>query len=533
VHKQTENFFVIAGATAAFFSLSLPLSASAAEPATVLEDMETLGSQLFFDKNLSQPKGRQSCASCHDAGVGFTSPNRAVNLLGSVMPGAIPFRFGPRKPPTATYATMSADFDINGPSGGTFWDGRATGNVVTPRIFPDAWGDPAEDGTIANALAAKDTPAVDQAMGPFLNDVEMNLPSAVELCKRVQTSSYAALWERAWGEPVNCSTARAPVAAADGLADLTYADLTHQRVAFAIGVFEDTLNTFSSKRDVALATDADGQFPLDGFTPEENTGHDLFYDRINGCAAFCHSSSFRADGTLPDELYTPANGSGYFNLGVPRNPFNPFYLMRLVRNDNGNPINPDGFQFVDLGIGGVDFDGDGTPDFPDRKGEFKIPTMRNLVSGNFLRAYFHNGYFKSLKEVIHFYNTRDVKPVCTDRRGNPQQFVTAAQAIKRDCWPVAEVEENIFGCGDGANTNTEHCKVALAEGETIEDFCANPVVDNPSRPGRTIDRRDIGNLCMTEEQENAIVSYLETLTDTVVIQPPKPEKPAPRGRGRR
>jgi len=95
-----------------------------------------------------------------------------------------------------------------------------------------------------------------------------------------------------------------------------------------------------------------------------------------------------ADGTLPDELYTPANGSGFFNLGVPRNPLNPFYLMRLVRDDTGEPINPDGFQFVDLGVGGVDFDGDGAPDFPDRKAEFKIPTMRNLVSGSFPRACF-------------------------------------------------------------------------------------------------------------------------------------------------
>jgi cytochrome c peroxidase len=481
---------------------------------TVLEDMEQLGNQLFFDKNLSHPRGRQSCASCHDPKAGFTAPSRAVNLLGSVMPGAMPFRFGPRKPPTATYATMSADFDINGPSGGTFWDGRATGDVVTPRIFPDAWGDPAEPGSVANALAALDTPAVDQAMGPFLNDVEMNLPSAVELCKRVKASSYAGLWERAWGEPINCSTARAPVAAVDGLADLTYADLTHQRIAFAIGVFEDTLNTFSSKRDVALATDEDGQFPLDGFTAEENEGHDLFYDRTNSCARFCHSSSFRADGTLPDELHTPANGGGFFNLGAPRNPFNPFYLMRLVRDDNGNPINPDGFQFVDLGVGGVDFDGDGAPDFPDRKGEFKIPTMRNLVSGNLPRAYFHNGYFKSLKGVIHFYNTRDMKPVCTDRRGNPQQFVTENQALKRGCWPVAEVEENIFACDDG-----EHCKVALAEGETFETWCDNP--DN---------RRDIGNLCLTEEEEDALVTYLETLSDTVVIEAPKPSKPEPRGR---
>ena len=289
--------------------------------------------------------------------------------------------------------------------------------------------------------------------------------------------------------------------------------------AFAIGVFEDTLNTLSSRRDFALLSDADGAFPLDDFTPEENLGHDEFYNRTNGCARFCHSSSIRADGTLPEELYTPADGSGYFNLGGPRNPFNPFYLMRLVRDDNGNPINPDGRNFVDLGLGGRDDDKDGVPDFPGEEGKFKIPTMRNLFTEKFPRAYFHNGYFKSIEGVIHFYNTRDMKPVCIDRRGNPQKFVTESQALKRGCWPLPEVAENIFGCNAG-----ENCKVVLAEGETFETWCANP--DNP---------RDIGNLCLSAEQENAIVAYLKTLTDTITISPPKgrPNKVKPPKREKR
>ena len=43
-----------------------------------------------------------------------------------------------------------------------------------------------------------------------------------------------------------------------------------------------------------------------------------------------------------------------------------------------------------------------------------------------MKAYGHNGYFKSLEEIIHFYNTRDVEawpaPECrnvnTDELGN-------------------------------------------------------------------------------------------------------------------
>lgn len=160
-----------------------------------------------------------------------------------------------------------------------------------------------------------------------------------------------------------------------------------------------------------LCNDADGEFPFDDFTPEENLGHDLFYDRTNACARFCRSSSFRADGTLPEELYTPANGSVYFNLGGPRNPFNPFYPMRLVRDDNGNSINPD------------------------RKTGLTFPP----------------------------------------------------------CSPRSRKSDRL-----------------LAEGETFETCCENP--DN---------LRDIGNLCLSDKEEDQIVAYLKTLTDTVTISPPE------------
>jgi cytochrome c peroxidase len=41
------------------------------------------------------------------------------------------------------------------------------------------------------------------------------------------------------------------------------------------------------------------------------------------------------------------------------------------------------------------------------------------------RSHMHNGYFKSLKEVVHFYNTRDVLPRCKSK--DPGEKVT--------CWP--------------------------------------------------------------------------------------------------
>jgi cytochrome c peroxidase len=79
---------------------------------------------------------------------------------------------------------------------------------------------------------------------------------------------------------------------------------------------------------------------------------------------------------------------------------------------------------------------------------------------DFVKAYMHNGYFKSLKEVLHFYNTRDVLPKCTP--GAPGENVT--------CWPVSE---------DSVNLN----------------------------------KKQLGNLKLTNQEEDDLVAFLRTLTD--------------------
>ena len=48
-------------------------------------------------------------------------------------------------------------------------------------------------------------------------------------------------------------------------------------------------------------------------------------------------------------------------------------------------------------------------------GRVQVPTLRNAGKRpypDFVKAYGHNGYFKSLKEIVHFCNTRDVLPRC-------------------------------------------------------------------------------------------------------------------------
>ena len=70
-------------------------------------------------------------------------------------------------------------------------------------------------------------------------------------------------------------------------------------------------------------------------------------------------------------------------------------------------------------------------------GKYQVPTLRNVdksTSEGFIKAYTHNGYFKNLKEIVHFYNTRDVLP-SSEAITNPQPGI--------NCWPKPEVPKNI------------------------------------------------------------------------------------------
>jgi hypothetical protein len=112
----------------------------------------------------------------------------------------------------------------------------------------------------------------------------------------------------------------------------------------------------------------------------------------------------------------------YQNIGVPRNPDNPFYRQTdAVSNPDG--YNPLGRGFVDYGLGrtfyaalglpagNVGPGSDGRGDFLGVNGTFKAPSLRNVdrrARSGFVKAYMHNGVFKSLEQVVHFYNTRNL-----------------------------------------------------------------------------------------------------------------------------
>jgi cytochrome c peroxidase len=95
-----------------------------------------------------------------------------------------------------------------------------------------------------------------------------------------------------------------------------------------------------------------------------------------------------------------------------------------------------------------------------------VPTLRNVDKRPFpafVKAYGHNGYFKSLKTIVHFYNTRDVLPRC--KPDDPGEGTA--------CWPAPESTTNM-------NTNK------------------------------------VGRLGLSDSEEDAIVSFMRTLSDGYV-----------------
>jgi cytochrome c peroxidase len=313
-----------------------------------------LGKALFFDKSLSV-NGKMSCASCHAPEVGFTGPDSYVNATTSVYPGTIHTRFGDRKPPSAAYGGDSPVMYFDEAEGlwigGMFWDGRATG-----------W-------TLGDPLA-------EQAMGPFLNPVEQAAPMAKLIVSKVAKADYADLFEQAWG-----------TGSLDFVKDIKG---TYERIARSIAAYERSpeVNPFSSKYDAFLK----GQATL---TDQEAWGLELFNGK--GMCSACHLS----EGDAP--LFTDFT---YDNLGIPKNPANPVYTATPS-------FNPDGMDRIDNGLGGFLMAAGYPPDvYEPELGKHKVPSLRNVDKRpyqEFVKAYGHNGYFKSLEAIMHFYNTRDVE----------------------------------------------------------------------------------------------------------------------------
>jgi cytochrome c peroxidase len=386
--------------------------------ASALNGTEQLGKNIFFDKELSTHKD-QACAACHSPKVGFTGPDSLINVMGSVYEGSIAGRFGNRKPPAAAYAGDSPVLNNSTGEwiGGMFWDGRATG-----------W-------TLGDPLA-------EQAKGPFLNPMEQGLPDSACVVYRVIKSDYGDLYKQVWGNdsfsvkwPMDtnkvCSKENKQVNLSSGDRNIT--NIAYNNIARSIAAYErsNEVSLFSSKYDYYMKGNAT-------LTKQEMRGLELFNNSTKAKCANCH---------MPP-LFTDFS---YQNLGIPKNPMNPFYYEYSWNGMGG------GIDWIDYGFGGFLNTTQYQSAAKDNYGMHKVPTLRNVdkrPSKSFIKAYGHNGYFKSLEEIVHFYNTRDVPGA--DWKGKP--------------WPSAEVSANV-------------------------------------------NKDEMGNLSLTSQDESDIVAFLKTLSD--------------------
>jgi cytochrome c peroxidase len=254
----------------------------------------------------------------------------------------------------------------------------------------------------------------EQAGGPFLNPLEMGNKTMAEVVAKVKGSDYKIVFEQLYGANIWQNS------------DAAFDAITTAIVAYEQG---PEFATFSSKYDYYLQ----GKVQL---TTQEKRGLELFEAEDKGNCAACHPSQASAEN--PQPLFTDYS---YDNLGQPANKNLAFYKMDDL-------FNPQGLAYIDNGLANNPH----IDNAHEEKGKFKVATLRNIAK---TAPYLHNGLFDNLKEVVDFYNQRDLdnKKSLTERR-----------------WPQAEVQENV---------NDE----------------------------------ELGNLKLTPEEVDALVAFMETLTD--------------------
>ena len=429
------------------------LARLAQPPDNQVQQIELLGKLMLYDKELSVNRN-EACAFCHMPEAGFTGPVSELNRTTAAYPGSVRTRFSERKPQSHAYAPLSPVLHYNPGQGdlvgGNFWDMRATGRRLG-------------------------NPAAEQAQGPPTNPVEMGLPDFACAVYRVGQRPYRGLFETVWGRqafaiawPADveqvCNQPGPPPPNDPRPVHLTDVDRgraqsTFDQMAQTIAGYEASaeVTNFTSKFDAVQAGQAQ-------FTPQEQAGYDLFRGKAQ-CNA-CH----RDGGPGEDPLFTDFTAS---NIGIPPNPRLPYYAEGGP-DARGYVANPSGSSFVDGGVGGFlvkghslsqpsTVDSSWLPLAPANRSRFQVPTLRNVDKRphpGFVKAYGHNGYFTSLKAIVHFYNTRDTLPRC--RPNDPGEATT--------CWPAPESTDNM---------NTKR----------------------------------VGRLGLSEQEEDALVSFMQTLTD--------------------
>jgi len=421
---------------------------------TGYQAVQTLGKLLNFDENMS-PFQNRACGFCHMPYAGFSGPIPSVNLTMIAYPGSFEFRAGKRTAQRYTYSPRYPVLQLYPDQallfGGNFWDGRSTGYL----------------------LQSADA---EQAQHPPVDTQEHALPDTACIAFRLESAAYKSFFERIWGDVLDikfrgnteeiCETpGGAKVFGTDTTPiklspeDRAKANSVYNHWGQSISFFEDgpQVSPFTSKVDANI----NGLYT---YTPDELAGVILF--RGKGNCNSCHIDGQRTlltpgqtdTGTYATNARPLFTCFGYSNLGLPLNPRDAFFYQ-TTPDFFGFTANPFGFGYRDLGLGTFLRSGFGSAPNPNSTwtqfaprmdGRQQVSTVRNVAmtppqcptteapGPYFQKEFFHNGYIKSLKQLIHFYNTRDKFPFPVTSGHCP-----AGTTEKVDCWPMPEVPNNI------------------------------------------------------------------------------------------
>jgi cytochrome c peroxidase len=229
---------------------------------------------------------------------------------------------------------------------------------------PDGISTPGPGGGLTQDGRARTL--AEQVSIPLLSANEMANRNAADVVKKIRRSAYAELFQQAFGESIFDDSKQAFVRAGEALQ--------------AFQLEDDSFHPYTSKYDLYASNKIGGDF-----TPSERRGFIVYNDPNKGNCFACHYNGAGLNGAV--RLFTDYT---YAAVGVPRNAEIPA---------NRDP------DYYDLGICS-------RPDHPlpanhQYCGMFKTPSLRNTATRH---VFFHNGRFKSLHDVIRFYNTRDTNP---------------------------------------------------------------------------------------------------------------------------
>jgi len=307
------------------FSIAVPLFAAG------LTQEQQLGKIMYQDKDFSFNK-TQSCQTCHHHISGFADPTNMRDPEHTVVSlGDDQVSKGGRNAPSSAYAGFSPPLhkDDIGFVGGMFWDGRATGLSQT-------LGDP----------------LAEQAQGPPLNPVEMNMLNYEAVVDEVRKADYAPLLRKVFGP--------------NSLADAASA---YDNIARAIADYERSkeVQVFSSR------------FDSGNLNAQEQQGKVIFGVHCAGC------HSLEPANSAPKAVFTNYR---YYNIGLPANvedgvPDKDYGLGGFLASENAPLAYAEGAQ--------------------KEMGKFKVPTLRNVAV---TAPYGHNGIFATLEEMVRFKNNR-------------------------------------------------------------------------------------------------------------------------------